>query len=256
MLAARRSFLLALLVAACVGGVAAQTAPPEGIATLVVDLTAGGEPAVGVTVEAAPTEPDTSRAWPVRKQTGASGRAIFAGLPAGSYTVTARPGGAAAEAFAVSLAPGQGALAEISLADTRPLGGVAVEADRLQPELERAGFYRRQRTIRGTLYDREAVLADDPPQLSDFLQVAPNVGIRQRRNGPVIVNEGFRTCNYDVWIDRTLVIQGEDADQGGFDLDTIRVSDIAGVEVYHRAREVPAEFKGSRCGTVLIWTRP
>jgi hypothetical protein len=42
-----------------------------------------------------------------------------------------------------------------------------------------------------------------------------------------------------------------------FDINSISSSEIAGVEVYHGAATIPAQYEGMRttCGLLIIWTR-
>ncbi len=240
--------------------VRAQYAPLDTLSTLFVDLvhSTDGTPLEGVVLRVTPggIGPDQSRdLWTLEKTSAASGRAIFAGLPSGQYTITTHLPRTPDLAFSVTLPPGTGAQVEIPL-DPAPavrLEGVAVEADRFQAELEASGFYRRSQTARGWHYNRTAILGTNPNRTSDFLDWVPKVRLQRPLGGLEIVTDGFRSCHYSIWVDG-LLVQSESRAGPPFDIDALDVQDIIGVEVYDKRSEVPHEFRSGRCGALLIWT--
>lgn len=64
-------------------------------------------------------------------------------------------------------------------------------------------------------------------------------------------------CFMDVYIDGALVFDSKHPENGLFDVNTIQPEQIAGVEVYSSAAQVPAKYNrtGGGCGVLLIWTR-
>jgi hypothetical protein len=62
-------------------------------------------------------------------------------------------------------------------------------------------------------------------------------------------------CYMDVYLDGVALSMGDSLDL--FDVNTLQLSAIEGIEVFTSASQVPAKYnKTSRgCGVMLIWTR-
>ena len=137
------------------------------------------------------------------------------------------------------------------------------------------GFYERRRRGRGWFLTAEDLEKRNPMRISHTLSMIPGVRLytvdghhmtvrmntaigmfghnAQRRDtdAPPGRNK-IPGCPPLLYLDGTPI--------GGIDdmLDTIVYShEVAGIEVYRRASELPAEFSGSRsgCGVIVIWTK-
>jgi hypothetical protein len=64
------------------------------------------------------------------------------------------------------------------------------------------------------------------------------------------------TCYAAVVLDGAFVYTGQDG-QPLFDVNSVRLSDVAGIEYYNGPAEMPAKYNGTRatCGLLVIWTR-
>jgi hypothetical protein len=164
---------------------------------------------------------------------------------------------------------------------------VSVEATRRH--LESAGFYQRQRADFGTfLGPRDLERRSNAPRLTDLLVGLP--GVRMVSLNPGSAGARFvqlrgsnlsygGVCRPRVYVDGILFALGdsrpvprddnretefeeeiiERMDQG-LSLDDIGPpSDIAGIEIYRSASQVPVQFGGTSvhtlCGVIVIWTK-
>lgn len=137
---------------------------------------------------------------------------------------------------------------------------VVVDADRAVYAFGRMReFYRRRRLGRGVFIEQSEILAMGAREASDILRGVVGVTVTPNARGDNMVKftgGAFGTCDPRIWVD-------------GFPLSLdlafdnlnryIEPEGIAGVEVYRRASEVPAEFSGGpgqgTCGALVIWTR-
>jgi hypothetical protein len=113
--------------------------------------------------------------------------------------------------------------------------------------LESVGFYRRQQQGLGSHWDRAAIEALNPVQLSDVFRRRPVAGVRVGRGewGEVaLTSSRGRGCQLSTWLDEMRM--------PGFDIDTYPWEAVAAMEVYVGS-QVPARFPDS-CGILLIWS--
>jgi len=113
--------------------------------------------------------------------------------------------------------------------------------------LESVGFYRRQQMGLGNHWDREAIEAIQPIQLSDVFRRRPVAGVRVGRGdwGEVaLTSSRGRGCQLSTWLD--------EVQMRGFDIDTYPWEAVAAMEVYVGS-QVPARFPDP-CGILLIWS--
>jgi hypothetical protein len=146
------------------------------------------------------------------------------------------------------------------------LPGVDVTAESRRPDLDRSGFYDRQRVSTGTFYTREQIEQRNPLRPSHMLQGIPGLRFaathgtgqaiwfrmyeRRGQDGRVI------PCGPRLFVDGMLV------HVGGLDNpllidEFVNIQDVAGIEVYRGAVEVPAQYGGaeSSCGVLVITRR-
>jgi len=138
--------------------------------------------------------------------------------------------------------------------------------------LETRGFYERQeigeKVGNGVFLDVEDIDRLMPSRVTNILQWIPGVQIDcsggtrncvviMRRGNPSLGSfTGQNGCvNSNVYVDGIRVIRDNASSSESID-NFVHPSEIAGMEVYRSASEVPAEFGGSvgRCGAIVIWT--
>ena len=138
--------------------------------------------------------------------------------------------------------------------------------------LETRGFYDRQeigeKVGNGVFLTVEDIERLMPTRLTNLLQWIPGVQIDcsggtrnckviMRRGNPSLSSfTGQNGCvNSNVYVDGIRVIRDNASSDESID-NFVHPSEIAGMEVYRSASEVPAEFGGSvgRCGAIVIWT--
>ena len=139
---------------------------------------------------------------------------------------------------------------------TLPTVGITAE-DRLRA-LKLSGFDERRAAGLGKFLTADDFRARPNATLRDILDsdvpgiyIEPRSGLAaSRRGGPVTFasGRGAGPCYLSVRLD------GARIDSTG--LDKFQVSDIAGIEVYRGASEIPLQYSGtgSNCGVLLIWT--
>ena len=196
-------------------------------------------------------------------QSDRQGRFALAGVPAGNHQIEVRRIGYAPLEYPVTVTRGLTTELDISLVpaptEMEPLVITAVRPRRLEIE----GFYERkyfgELLSGGTFFTLEDIDRRRPLRITHMLADAP--GIRLRCPG-----SGRRGC----WVESSRAAAGFTS--GGCelrayldgspisvrDLDSLVLPvEIAGIEVYQGAAELPPEFGGydARCGAVVIWTK-
>jgi hypothetical protein len=137
------------------------------------------------------------------------------------------------------------------------------------------GFEARRRIGRGRLLDSTELRRNEHQYLDGLLIGIPGVSIvsppqcgRSRQSDCVSgrlsrvaisgrLLESDR-CFLQVVVDRVVLGRGGiQRWEDGFDLSTLRVSELRGVEVYRSGAEVPAEFNDAHaeCGVLVVWTK-
>ena len=162
---------------------------------------------------------------------------------------------------------------------------VSVAATRRHLEMQ--GFYERQRANFGYFMTPEQIEKRRAPHLTDLLQGLPGVHMMSTTSGSVggrfIVLRGSNlsqggVCRPRVFVDGLMYAKGDsrpidrvegeetELDQAlevvdqGLSLDDVGPpSDIAGIEIYRSAIQVPVRFGGTSvqtlCGVIVIWTK-
>jgi hypothetical protein len=149
------------------------------------------------------------------------------------------------------------------------LESLVVTAEARAFHLEMEGFYEREtRRAHGGLYlEPEFLEKRRPRRLTDVFfhlpgtrVVEPSLGAGPRmvyfpRSGERIGNQ---ICWPMIYLDRHLISTGGLAGATPRALDEyVHGADVAAVEVYRSAAEVPAEFNGSNggCGVIVVWSK-
>ncbi len=199
------------------------------------------------------------------------GRFALGEVPAGARLLRVEHLAYGTRAEALEVRPGQALAVTFRMAaEAVPVEPilVTVMAEPRRRELATAGFYDRQARGRGFFITREDLEEKRAVQFSDALRGVPGVEvipvgtsyrIRMRSALPSIVQ---RDCPVQIYLDGMLWNTGappDDASDPGWTLDdVVRIENIAGIEVYPRASQIPARFRASknaRCGVVVVWTR-
>lgn len=197
----------------------------------------------------------SGRTGPVR--TDAAGRFDLRGVVAGTVRVEIRRLGFEPASAAVKVPRGGVAHLEVRLVSApAALDSVRVTA---APEAfagRLAGFDARRRGGRGHFIDRERIEQSASGSVIDLLRTAP--GVRIGRTGTIgsVPAVRFRGANCPPLV----FIDGFPATAGEFDLSSLELQSIEGIEMYASLASVPAELLGprglDRCGVIGIWTRP
>jgi hypothetical protein len=203
-----------------------------------------GLPIVGVMVAVR-----GARAFGVSDSAGAF---AVAGLPPGRQTVRILYGDSLSFESEVTLKRGKTlALSVLLDVDAVELSPIVVEARSFRADRSLAGFYDRKKWRFGRFY----TLADlERRSLLSLRNLLFESGVQVRCGfGPCLPVGGelWRRCVLSVFLDGMRL-------PADF-LETIRPDELAGVEVYKRAIDVPVEFQtgfgGSGCGAILLWSR-
>lgn len=164
---------------------------------------------------------------------------------------------------------------------------IEVTAQATRRHLQTSGFYDRQRADFGFFLGPEEIEKRKVPALTDLLQSLPGVSVVSMTTGSVgarfvqlrgsSLSQGG-TCRPRVFVDGLLYALGDSRPVDRFegqetDLDEIMnivdqgislndigpPSDIAGIEIYRSASQVPAQFGGTSmstlCGVIVVWTK-
>jgi hypothetical protein len=143
---------------------------------------------------------------------------------------------------------------------------VAVARAQIFQHLEGAGYNERHASGFGHFITPDEIQGRNPRTAEDLFRDSPGIRLVHGRAGTGIV---FRSktmdgesasvdfpgyCNPNVYVDGVRV--NADADWGGLE-GAVDISQIAAVELYTRASNVPSQWGGTNagCGVVLIWTR-
>lgn len=162
---------------------------------------------------------------------------------------------------------------------------VSVAASRRH--LEVAGFYQRQRSDFGTFLGPEEIARRRAPRITDLLLGLPGVRLVSMTTGSVgrrfiqlrgsSLSQGG-ACRPRIFVDGLLYALGDskpiprregeetemeeimEALDQGLSIDDIGPpSDLAGIEIYRSATQVPVQFGGTSvhtlCGVIVIWTK-
>lgn len=243
----RPALLLVLIGCLMVEAPVAHAQATGRIEIRVVD--ASGAPVIGATAHA--------QGLPDGARTGSDGVATMGAVPAGAVTLLVRRMGYEPVSVAVEVPRGGLVVAEVSLAPAASvLAPVRVSASPLIASGRLAGFTRRRAGGKGRYIGRERLDQAHGGSLLDIIRGTPGVRVVSGGRGSMGPAIRFRgaSCAPLVFID------GVPASAGEFELQTIEVGTVEGIELYASMSSIPAEFLGprglDRCGVVAVWSRP
>ena len=133
---------------------------------------------------------------------------------------------------------------------TAQLAPIVVQAQTLRADRSLVGFYERKKLSVGRFYTMADLAQRPAPSLESLLgesgiQVVCRVG-----NCLPIGSDGTRQCVMALFLDGLRMPVAF--------LTTVRLGELAGVEVYKRGFDVPTEFRSNfrnNCGAVVMWSR-
>jgi len=169
-------------------------------------------------------------------------------LAPGEHVVEVRYLGLVSERYNVFLPRGTTRVDFVITAPPFELEELVVEI-RLYRSLKMQEFERRRERENGHFIDREQIERRSPMFISDLLRGIPGVRVEWTMEGDVrlTMGHGMSACVPDLYID-------------GSQSHAARINDwlpnlIEALEVYNRAFDRPSQFRSSRCGAILLWTR-
>jgi hypothetical protein len=155
---------------------------------------------------------------------------------------------------------------------------VAAKAEIRNPKL--AEFERRRASGFGAFISQQRIDSFPGRRLSNFMQALPGLAIQRGSTSSATWAAGTRlsgsiekrpaisafdkargakngVCYSAVYLDGVPVYSGK-VGETLFDLDSLQPGDVAGIEYYASASQMPVELNGTSsgtCGVVVIWTR-
>jgi hypothetical protein len=180
-------------------------------------------------------------------RSGADGRVVLRNVPAGTRQVDILAIGRMPVSLVLELAAGDTATFAASLRAITTLDVVRVTGSRRQRQMLEDFESRRQK---GTGYVLDSTDLAQRSRLSSAFEGFPSVEV-QSRGGQFSLTLPGQAGNRCVPV---VFIDGRKTDLD--ELNTLRIGEIAAVEVYPRRMSAPAEFTSKdRCGSVVLWTR-
>jgi hypothetical protein len=142
------------------------------------------------------------------------------------------------------------------LTDTVQLAQVVVTAEARDRNLERRGFYQRERRGMGTVWTGDEFRANGRGRITDHISGTRRIFARPMRGTgfTFVQSKGGKECVVPVFLDGVQVPAAR--------LNDLRREDVVGVEIYEGA-DVPGEFMvvghygaggGGACGAIVVWT--
>lgn len=222
-----------------------ELGPPGRLRGQLVDRESG-EPVEGATL--------SLPQFGIRKVSSGQGRFELPPLPGGRHRVQVQHVAYGNQSDTLAVEPGRSTTVVLHL-EARPVVVDPLEVTVTGVRslwLERNGFYRRMESGHGRYVTREEIEERDPLRVSDLfrrvsgVEVMPN-GQLQMKRAPTSLVSGQR-CRIQYFVDgRSLSLPNG--------VDSFLPGDIAGIEVYRGASEIPPEFNEGRvaCGAVMLW---
>lgn len=207
----------------------------------------------------------------LRTVTDGSGRYLLADVPAGMRLIRVRGIGFQPVAAMVRLESGQAKTHDVILERTPQYLDTVVVRERTKVAgVGLAAFAERQRLGFGKFFDTTFLRKNEHRKLQHFLGEIPGVRIvapphcasRDCWQPPTTMRVAFgrrmgTDCAMLVILDGVALSNATGSWEGAFDLNAMPLSNLAAVEVYRSAAEIPGEFNGprSQCGVLVLWTR-
>jgi len=188
-----------------------------------------------------------------------SGQFVIKGLKAGPREFIVRAVGYAPANFTTQLRAGRTRQVRVILSPTSvQLSTITVLDSINAPLLAQTGFFERKQKAWGTFITPEQVRRRNPSYVSDMLRDVSGVEVTSRTPGRTTILSTRAMsmsgrCVMNVFVDGNRVYMS-----GGMTIeDAISGTEMAAMEVYPSASEVPQEYivNGSDCGAIVIWTK-
>lgn len=198
------------------------------------------------------------------------GRFRIGGLSPGSYKLLVKHVGFQPDTSFIHLGNDESFSRDIHLrrAQTNLPEVVVTTGDRPTESAKLAVFSnRRRRNLGGHFLDEEVIQRWTSRKTGDLVSTVPGVDLS--RAGGKAFAVGSRAvqsltpsargdpCYMDVYLDGALVYSKANAGNPLFDLNSVNLTEIAAIEVYTGASNMPPELNRTSkgCGVVVIWTR-
>src|SRR5262245_7010758 len=193
--------------------------------------------------------------------TDPQGAFLFGEIPEGKYRVRARSVGYRPHAVDIRIERGKPASLALQLAALPVLlDSLAVEApapEAYNPLMR--GFGERRRVNPGHFMGPEELESSQQTDLAGVLRKF-QVPIRYARgNRPYAAARAGRSASYRDACPVQVFLDGQlySNDLGVFDVSSVRVENLAGIEYYESLARIPLEFQRGdwACGVLVLWTR-
>jgi hypothetical protein len=179
-------------------------------------------------------------------RTDADGHFVLRGVPAGTRQIEVRAIGLAPVVATVDVIAHDTARVNVQLSQVVTLDTVRTKAS---PETRILAEFEARKKAGWGSYRDSTTIAKHGTVTSVFSEM-PSVTVRTSRRGVQLLM-GARQCSAGIWID--------EIKSDGRDLLDLRPDDIAAIEVYARANEIPTDLVASSrsggCGAAIIWTK-
>ncbi|MFG1691700.1 carboxypeptidase regulatory-like domain-containing protein [Gemmatimonadota bacterium] len=258
MLVQKQDLVLAL-------GTGADPSDPSGVFGRIMDRD------TNVPVEGAEVSLSEGVAWTLTNQMG---RFTFEDVPAGNHVIEIKHLSYGTREYPINVAAGGGAQVDIALSkDPIELEPIVVTAQSAAWVRTMSGFFERMERGLGHFVTPEDLAVSRPSSLGDAIHSVPGVRLllrndpesRGRNRYMIVLQSAIRMrgtqagpCAALVFIDGMQVGRNSgDPAPSDFDPSDVAGGDIAAIEIYRGASELPAEFAGSEsgCGVVVVWTK-
>jgi hypothetical protein len=192
----------------------------------------------------------------VEATTDDAGRFVISDAPGGTQRLEVRAIGYYPEERAIDLVAGRPTSVHVTLATLRSvLDTVRVAASRVYSADSHGFEQRRKARASGYFFDQSDVNRLRPPNVTRLLTRVQGVTLASDAFDSAILMRDFFTgdfCQPAVFIDGLRITQltARDIDMW------VRPEELAGMEVYTRSEQAPAEFTTAEgCGALVLWTR-
>ncbi len=130
-----------------------------------------------------------------------------------------------------------------------PVADLIVQVEALDTPSKLTEFNRRREKGEGYFITRADILRRNPVRTTDMLRTIPGVRVANTSVGRPSIRVRGRSCNVAYFVDGVRA--------PFYNLDGVRPSSVAGIEIYKGTASVPPEFRGALtpCAAIVIWTR-